>query len=440
MIRATWPPALRGRWRAPALGALGLLAALAVAPACGATGPATASEAPPAATSATARASTTPSATPNVVTATPEASRAMATLRTLVNDIGVRASTTEGERRAAEYVRTRLESAGYRATLEPFDVQVTLGGSATVTTANGRKIEGTPMAGAPEGIGTGRLVVAGLGRASDYRGVDARSAVAVVTRGETQFAEKARAAQEAGAVGLLVVNTDAEPFRGDLGSLPVSIPVVGIAGADGAALRALAGQTVTVTSELVLVSGTSQNVVGQPSSAPCTAYLGAHYDSVPAGPGANDNASGTALLLELARARRIDGLCVVAFGSEEVGLFGSRAFVRARRVQGARFMLNFDMVAKATGPTLIGDPDLAARVVALPAAAGMNLRSAASFGPGASSDHASFIAAGVPALMFFSGNDPLIHTAQDDVRNVSEADMARFLTLAVATVDDLMRR
>jgi phosphotransferase system enzyme I (PtsI) len=61
-------------------------------------------------------------------------------------------------------------------------------------------------------------------------------------------------------------------------------------------------------------------VVGRRGSE-CRAYIGGHYDSVPAGPGANDNASGTATMLELARVRPTDGLCVVAFGAEEVGLF-----------------------------------------------------------------------------------------------------------------------
>lgn len=419
--------------------AAGLILLLATS-ACGPTAAAVPATAVPVRVSATATPPSTPTAPSVVLRATPEASRAMTHLRALAGTIGTRASTTDGEQRAADYIRTQLETAGYRASLEPFPVQVSLGGAATVTTAADRTIEATPMAGAPEGIAVGPLVAVGLGRAADYTGIAARDAVVLVMRGKTQFAEKVRVAQEAGAVALLVINSDAGPFRGDLGASAVSIPVLGIAGSDDGALRALLGQRVTVTSQLEVVSGTSQNVVGQPSNAPCGAYIGAHYDSVPAGPGANDNASGTALILELARARRIDGLCVVAFGSEEIGLLGSRAFVRAHKVQGARFMLNFDMVAKSTGPTLIGDPDLAARVLALPAAAGMSLRATASFGPGASSDHATFIAAGVPALMFYSGNDNFIHTAQDDVRNVTEADLAKFLTLAVATIDDFFKQ
>ena len=61
--------------------------------------------------------------------------------------------------------------------------------------------------------------------------------------------------------------------------------------------------------------------------------MGGHYDSVPAGPGANDNASGTATALEIASVLAADGelddVCFVLFGAEEVGLIGSGAFVRS---------------------------------------------------------------------------------------------------------------
>src|SRR3970040_357872 len=75
----------------------------------------------------------------------------------------------------------------------------------------------------------------------------------------------------------------------------------------------------------------SQNVVARPPGAQCRVIAGGHYDSVPAGPGANDNASGTATAVEIARVLAADGefddACFVLFGSEEVGLIGSAAFV-----------------------------------------------------------------------------------------------------------------
>jgi Zn-dependent M28 family amino/carboxypeptidase len=195
---------------------------------------------------------------------------------------------------------------------------------------------------------------------------------------------------------------------------------------------------VTIEVQTNRVSGRSRNVVARPSEAPCTAYLGAHYDSVPAGPGANDNASGTSLLIELARARRVDGVCVVAFGAEEVGLFGSRAFVREHQVGDAAFMMNFDMVAKATRPTFIGDEALTKIAAEVAKQRGLDARTVTSFGPGTSSDHASFQAAGVPVLMFYSGDDGFIHTAQDDLKNVSEEDLGQFLETAVAVLDRLL--
>jgi hypothetical protein len=61
-----------------------------------------------------------------------------------------------------------------------------------------------------------------------------------------------------------------------------------------------------------------------------------------------------------------------------------------------------------------------------------------SFGPGTSSDYASFQQAGVPVLMFYSGNDQFIHTAQDDLKNVSQADLGKLLDVAVEVLDQLL--
>ena len=75
--------------------------------------------------------------------------------------------------------------------------------------------------------------------------------------------------------------------------------------------------------------------------------IGAHLDSVPLSPGANDNASGVATVLEVARllaevptARSIH---FVAFGAEELGLVGSGYYV-ATRTLSVRGMVNLDMV------------------------------------------------------------------------------------------------
>ncbi|MSP21701.1 MAG: M28 family peptidase [Dehalococcoidia bacterium] len=87
-------------------------------------------------------------------------------------------------------------------------------------------------------------------------------------------------------------------------------------------------------------------------------------------------------------------------------------------------MINLDMMGKVRAPELITEPGHAASVALVDRAsqvacvAGTTILRG-SFGPFASSDHASFVKAGVPAITFYSGDDENIHTAQDTVENVS---------------------
>jgi Zn-dependent M28 family amino/carboxypeptidase len=398
---------------------------------------ATATEAAPDA-AVTAQASSTSSTLPQRTD--PDPARTLQHLQMLAGTIGSRPATSDNERRAADYIKQQLEAAGYKVSVEQFDVQATLGGSATLHTSDTSTVDASPLNGSPNGTASGELVAAALGRTSDFSSVPAAGNVALLDRGEITFAEKVRNAQAAGAVAVIVVNNEPGPFRGDLGSEPARIPAVSVAQESRAALvaAARAGDAVSIEVQTNRVSGTSQNVIGQPSDKPCTAYLGAHYDSVPAGPGANDNASGTSLMLELARARRVDGLCVIAFGAEEVGLFGSKAYVRDLDVGNAVFMMNFDMVAKLTGAAFIGTEALTAQAARVASTHGIDAQTMTSFGPGTSSDYASFQQAGVPVLMFYSGNDQFIHTAQDDLQNVSQADLGKLLDVAVEVLDQLL--
>ncbi|NEP58795.1 MAG: M20/M25/M40 family metallo-hydrolase [Symploca sp. SIO2G7] len=88
------------------------------------------------------------------------------------------------------------------------------------------------------------------------------------------------------------------------------------------------------------------NLPGQQSLAPIV--IGAHYDTVPGCPGADDNATGVAVLLELARQfsqqppRR--PLHLVAFDLEEYGLVGSRAYVHTLKGQPIYLMLSLEML------------------------------------------------------------------------------------------------
>lgn len=266
---------------------------------------------------------------------------------------------------------------------------------------------------------------------------------------------------------------------------------------DSSAFAALDGRVETELELLVagrVERGRSLNVIGR-LSAPAgdgqTVWLTAHLDSYPGSPGANDNATGTGAVLELAQrlaARPEDlrsDIVVAVFGGEETGLLGSRACLRAHGAELERcaWLLNVDTVggegplrAETRGgappsaggtlengfpahlldkawegpggrwrifePSLLGVlttacvPDtLAERVRAAAIASGVEWVEAA----GLFSDLRTFAQAGVPAtgLAQLPGS-PLLHTPQDTLDRVNwrqvEAAVRLGLVLALGRV------
>jgi hypothetical protein len=185
--------------------------------------------------------------------------------------------------------------------------------------------------------------------------------------------------------------------------------------------------------------------------------VGAHYDHLGTSPrfaldpelrasarlGADDNASGTAALLELARRLSASppprSVLVVHFDAEEYGLVGSRAFVQQPPIPASTivFMLNLDMVGRLKGRDVlvdgsVADPetralaDSVARVLRVPAA-----RSAVSAGR---SDHAAFASINVPALSLTSGFHGDYHRTTDVASRIDVAGVQRIVDLAEGIV------
>jgi hypothetical protein len=164
--------------------------------------------------------------------------------------------------------------------------------------------------------------------------------------------------------------------------------------------------------------------------------LGGHYDSLAlfsgSAPGADDNASGTAAVMEAARIMSghpfENTVVFITFASEEFGLFGSNAYARAASQRGDNIvgMLNVDMIGYlASGDTpdvdvIAGSGSSGLRELAFwatqeyvpgfPAIEGTGMF-------GGTSDHVSFILYGYPAIWFFEDvqYSPYIHTANDTV-------------------------
>lgn len=187
-----------------------------------------------------------------------------------------------------------------------------------------------------------------------------------------------------------------------------------------------------------------------------TLIIGAHYDHLGRGGwgslalgaddqihnGADDNASGTAVLIEAARllAAQRDALrrriVFIAFSAEELGLIGSRRYVQDPLVplRQTIAMLNLDMVGRlrndqltvygvktaAEWPKWVADAAAQQQLGVIPKSGG--------YGP---SDHATFYERGIPVLHFFTGFHPQYHRPEDDAERLNVAGMRRITRMLV---------
>jgi aminopeptidase Y len=284
--------------------------------------------------------------------------------------------------------------------------------------------------------------------------------IALMQRGTCTFGVKASNAQAAGAVGVIIYNEGNNPGRtglllGTLGGPGVGVPVVGTTYAVGEQLYNELPVPVVMHMDVSTASAesTSQNVIGTlvgTDPAQGIVYMGGHYDSVAFAPGANDDASGVAAMLEAARVLATNGLRTkatlkfIAFGAEETGLNGSYEYVVANEAEVTAKglgMVNLDMIA--VGDTLqignidYGDPGGGnqLKVYAQQKATAMGMLWE-SFAAGENSDHTYFEQVGVPAAFLTQRPDPYYHTSQDTLDKIQPATLEANGELATAAMYD----
>jgi hypothetical protein len=180
--------------------------------------------------------------------------------------------------------------------------------------------------------------------------------------------------------------------------------------------------------------------------------LGAHYDHLGRAsgvvhPGADDNASGTAVVLGMARALAAAGgmartLVVVFFSGEEIGLLGSAHYVTHPPLPIGRTaaMLNFDMVGRMRHDRLdIGGVESGGALRALleRVTGGDRLDLVLRESPYGPSDHATFYAAGVPVLFFHTGGHDDYHAPGDTADKINAAGMAEVARLGLRIAERL---
>jgi Zn-dependent M28 family amino/carboxypeptidase len=392
---------------------------------------------------------------------------------------GNRAAGTPGYDRSAEYVAERLTEAGYLVHFEEFEFpffEERAPPVLLVSSPDGRQ-EAAPAAALRTLTNSGssnvtaRLRAVSLGlaggpplaSASGCKAIDfeefERGFVALIRRGTCTFQTKVENAVAAGADGVVIMNegTDGrtDAFSGQLSQI-APIPVVGVSYELGRSLEIAARGGATVRLDVNAVTGKrlTRNVLANTGNSSLI-IVGAHLDSVPEGPGINDNGSGSAAVLEAALrlaqgpAKARSGVRFAFWGAEERGLIGSRHHVGSLSEEERRHIalyINLDMV---------GSPNFA-RFVQGSAATGDGLaavvrrellaefhehnlsveeRAEGRFG----SDGASFSQKGIPIMGLYTGAsgpkseiqanlfggaagrpyDPCYHRACDTIENIN---------------------
>ncbi|MET0315101.1 MAG: M20/M25/M40 family metallo-hydrolase [Hansschlegelia sp.] len=406
---------------------------------------------------------------------------------------GNRAAGTSGYRASKDYVKDRLKAAGYAVDVQTFTASLFEERSPAVferlspspkayqPTADFLSIEfsGSGDVGARLQLARGIQIPPAATPAStsgcepkDFpKGVSGR--IALIQRGGCDFIVKARNAAAAGAVGAVIFN-EGQDDRQDavLASFgeEVGIPVVAASYAVGKKLHAQVTSGAAVRLRIKVdgavrkidTSNVLANLEGEVKDR--TVVVGAHLDSVEAGPGVNDNGSGTAAVLAIAErfaAQKIKPRNTVRFafwGGEEEGLLGSTHYVdglNEKQLGRIAVNLNFDMLASPNFAALVYDGD-GSEGDAGPAGSDVvekvfvdhferrGLASQPTAFDGRS-DYYAFIAKGIPAGGLFSGAEELktkkqaklfggeagvafdacYHQACDDIGNVNRTALQR---------------
>lgn len=410
-----------------------------------------------------------------------DTNRAIEHVRFLSETIGPRPGGTQSEKWAARYVGMKLQSMGYEVEYQPFAVPDQYVGFIESPLSKSRNWQ---TGAAPNSLISTEAVTAPLIFVPNGTNLDAipnevNGKIVLFERGATvaDYNKQVENAVAKGAKGVLLYSLIGG--RGNYGQTfnprltkKQSIPVFGLAYAQGNAFKeelAKKGDTILSLQARHESNLQSLNVIAKKKPKNSTGnekavIVSSHYDSVAGAPGANDNASGTGLVLELARAfQNVETdkeIRFIAFGSEEMGLIGSEHYVdnlsqkERDRILG---VFNADMVAtnydKAKNLYAM-TPDGSTNLVTdatLNAAKQLNndLVLQGKFG---SSDHVPFAYAGIPAALFiWMGVDswnPLIyhiekvyHTPQDNIlENISPERMKMALDVIGTGVYDVLQK
>ena len=418
-----------------------------------------------------------------------DVNRALEHIRYMSKDIGPRPGGLENEAIAAAYIGEYFADLGYEPEVQSFSVGNQGIANITVHGAenwfgkgewNFNEWHGTEweagaaqngyITGDDEKV-SGYVVDCGAGNVDDFP-EEVAGNIALVRRG-TAFTTLVNRAKEAGATGVMIQATIGG--RGNYGSafspnVSTDIPVIGLAQVQGWWLQEMIaeGPVFIDVQTHRYTNLTSQNVVATKAAkvdnAPIV-VIGGHYDSVVGAPGANDNLSGTSIVMEMARVFRnikTDDYEIrfALWGSEERGLLGARHYVNTLsddELERHIANYNVDMVATTAyeeAPylyveTVDGNPNIVTETsLAAASRLGYDVVRQSQF---PSSDHVPFDSAGIPAAMYIwlgGAGTPqdysielVYHTPQDTIEeNICIDRLELAMNVVGAAVNDLVRK
>ena len=413
-------------------------------------------------------------------------------LQRIANDNGgTRYAGSPGFDASVDYVAKRLEAAGYDVDLQGFEIRVFEEQSPPlliqIEPRRVRMREGkdfVTLLYSGSGVVRGRVVPVDLELGAPRLQVDSGcevdafsnfppGAIALVQRSSCFFRDQAQSAEAGGAAGMVVIQEDTGGrgvLRGTL--LPdsnVEIPAVAVSPSVGRRLSRSRRTELRLEVDGTIADRRTNNVLAEIGSGDEVLMAGGHLDSVPGGPGINDNGSGVAILLEIAEeyaASGADGHLRFAFWSaEEYGLLGSIHYVNSLsddELDAIDAYLNFDMVGSPNFVRFVYDGSGAAQSAEIQELFESYFRSR---GLGTDliplegrSDHAPFESSGVPVGGLFSGaeniksrsqanayggragrpTDPCYHLFCDDLGNVNMDSVDQMADAAAYAISRLV--
>ena len=400
---------------------------------------------------------------------------------------GTRVAGTKGFDESADYAEKVFKDAGYNVTRQVFPFQnfVELPGSSItqVSPTSTITIETNAIGYSGSGKITATVSTPSqiLGcEAADFANFPAGN-IALIKRGTCNFIVKANNAIAAGASAVVIYNREPGLINGNMGpEFTQTVVVTSVLQTVGEQLSAIPGLQLSINVSTVRGTSTTTNIIAESKDGDANnvVMVGAHLDSVSEGPGINDNGTGSATILEVAKqmgkVKPRNKVRFALWSAEESGLLGSEYYVEnlpAAEKEKIALYLNFDMIGSPNHVFFVYDGDNSDGVGSGAGPAGSagierifqtfyNKVGVAFKGTDfdGRSDYGPFIASGIPAGGLFTGAegtktvaeaevwggiagtayDPCYHKACDNYGNVNlfaldvNADAVAYSTLQFA--------